>query len=185
MWTSFFNWIVRENIVSNYFLRQIFVSYKKTVWGGVTGGMAGAQGCFEKLNRCISDGILAWKQIFFWYFFSEKLLFQKTADCFFRVFLGDTGVWGSKIGVTPPYICVEIVSAWRTAHFEKFLGIYGGGGTVNIFDFFDRISDLDEKCLYSAKNVYTSKDLKKISPSLKNVYILWKMFTLVNIFLKM
>ena len=47
-----------------------------------------------------------------------------------------------------------------------------GGGTVNIFDLFDRISDLDEKCLYSAKNVYTSKDLKKISPSLKNVYIL-------------
>ena len=52
-------------------------------------------------------------------------------------------------------------------------GSYDGGGkTVNIFDFFDRISDLDEKCLYSAKNVYTSKDLKKISPSLKNVYIL-------------
>ena len=60
-----------------------------------------------------------------------------------------------------------------------------GGGDCQHFRLFDRISDLDEKCLYSAKNVYMSKHLKKISPSLKNVYILWKMFTLVNIFLKM
>ena len=56
---------------------------------------------------------------------------------------------------------------------EEFeFGTDNGGGNCKHFRFFDRISDLDEKCLYSAKNVYTSKDLKKISPSLKNVYIL-------------
>ena len=61
----------------------------------------------------------------------------------------------------------------------------GGGKSVNILHFFDQISDLAEKCLYSSKHVYTSKHLKNFPTQLKNVYNFWKMFTRVNIFLKM